>query len=74
MPLIPMVVEQESGGERSYDIYSKLLFLEQIENDKNNYKELYLSFIKAFRNIEKKVFKEAINQQKYIKKIFSKNK
>ena len=25
MPLIPMVVEQESGGERSYDIYSKLL-------------------------------------------------
>ena len=33
-----------------------------------------VSFIKAFRNIEKKVFKEAINQQKYIKKIFSKNK
>ena len=33
-----------------------------------------ISFIKAFRNIEKKVFKEAINQQKYIKKIFSKNK
>ena len=29
-------------------------------------------FIKAFRNIEKKVFKEAINQQKYINKIFSK--
>ena len=26
-----------------------------------------ISFIKAFRNIEKKVFKEAINQQKYIK-------
>ena len=25
MPLVPMVVEQESGGERSYDIYSKLL-------------------------------------------------
>ena len=25
MPLIPMVVEQESRGERSYDIYSKLL-------------------------------------------------
>ena len=25
MPLIPMVVEQESGGARSYDIYSKLL-------------------------------------------------
>ena len=33
-----------------------------------------ISFIKAFRNIEKKVFKEAINQQKYIKKIISKNK
>lgn len=25
MPLIPMVVEQESRGERSYDIYSRLL-------------------------------------------------
>jgi len=25
MPLIPMVVEQESKGERSYDIYSRLL-------------------------------------------------
>jgi len=25
MPLVPMVVEQEAGGERSYDIYSKLL-------------------------------------------------
>ena len=33
-----------------------------------------ISFIKAYRNIEKKVFKEAINQQKYIKKIFSENK
>ncbi len=33
-----------------------------------------ISFIKAFRNIEKKVFKEAINQRKYINKIFSKNK
>ena len=33
-----------------------------------------ISFIKAFRNIEKKVFKEAINQQQYIKKRFSKNK
>ena len=33
-----------------------------------------ISFIKAFRNIEKKVFKEALNQQKYIKKIFSKTK
>ena len=33
-----------------------------------------ISFIKAFRNIEKKVFKEAINQQKHINKIFSKNK
>ena len=31
-------------------------------------------FIKAFRKIEKKVFKEALNQQKYIKKIFSKTK
>ena len=25
MPLIPMVVEQESRGERSWDIYSRLL-------------------------------------------------
>lgn len=25
MPLVPMVVEQESRGERSYDIYSRLL-------------------------------------------------
>lgn len=25
MPLIPMVIEQESRGERSYDIYSRLL-------------------------------------------------
>ena len=25
MPLIPMVVEQESRGERSYDIYSRLM-------------------------------------------------
>ncbi|MDF2717953.1 MAG: hypothetical protein K0R28_4878, partial [Paenibacillus sp.] len=25
MGLIPMVVEQESRGERSYDIYSRLL-------------------------------------------------
>jgi len=25
MPLIPMVVEQEANGERSYDIYSRLL-------------------------------------------------
>ena len=25
MPLIPMVVEQSNGGERSYDIYSRLL-------------------------------------------------
>lgn len=25
MPLVPMVVEQESKGERSYDIYSRLL-------------------------------------------------
>ena len=25
MPLIPMVVEQEARGERSYDIYSRLL-------------------------------------------------
>ena len=25
MPLIPMVVEQSAGGERSYDIYSRLL-------------------------------------------------
>ena len=25
MPLIPMVVEQEASGERSYDIYSRLL-------------------------------------------------
>ena len=33
-----------------------------------------ISLIKAFRNIEKKVFKEAINQQKHINKIFSKNK
>ena len=33
-----------------------------------------ISFIKAFRNIEKTVFKEAINQQIYINKIFSKNK
>ena len=33
-----------------------------------------ISFIKAFRNIEKKVFKEAINQKKYLNKIFSKNK
>ena len=33
-----------------------------------------ISFIKAFRDIEKKVFKEAISHQKYINKIFSKNK
>ena len=33
-----------------------------------------ISFIKAFRNIEQKVFKESINQQEYINKIFSKNK
>ena len=32
-----------------------------------------ISFIKAFRNIEKKAFKEAINQKKYINQIFSKN-
>ena len=25
MPLIPMVVEQEARGERSYDIYSRLM-------------------------------------------------
>jgi len=25
MPLVPIVVEQESRGERSYDIYSRLL-------------------------------------------------
>ena len=25
MPLVPMVVEQEARGERSYDIYSRLL-------------------------------------------------
>ena len=25
MPLVPMVVEQESRGERSYDIYSRLM-------------------------------------------------
>ena len=25
MPLIPMVIEQSSRGERSYDIYSRLL-------------------------------------------------
>ena len=25
MPLIPMVVEQESRGERSWDIYSRLM-------------------------------------------------
>ena len=25
MPLVPMVVEQTSGGERSYDIYSRLM-------------------------------------------------
>ena len=33
-----------------------------------------ISFIKAFRNIEKTVFTEAKNQQIYINKIFSKNK
>ena len=25
MPLVPMVVEQEARGERSYDIYSRLM-------------------------------------------------
>ena len=25
MPLVPMVVEQTAGGERSYDIYSRLM-------------------------------------------------
>ena len=25
MPLVPMVVEQTSNGERSYDIYSRLM-------------------------------------------------
>ena len=25
MPLIPMVIEQSSRGERAYDIYSRLL-------------------------------------------------
>lgn len=25
MPLVPMVVEQDGRGERSYDIYSRLL-------------------------------------------------
>ena len=25
MPLVPMVVEQTSAGERSYDIYSRLM-------------------------------------------------
>ena len=25
MPLIPMVVEKQAGGERAYDIYSRLM-------------------------------------------------
>ncbi|MCK5255344.1 MAG: ATP-dependent Clp protease proteolytic subunit, partial [Deltaproteobacteria bacterium] len=38
MPLIPMVVEQTSRGERAYDIYSRLLkdriiFLSNVIND-----------------------------------------
>ena len=38
MPLIPMVIEQDSRGERAYDIYSRLLkdriiFLGTVIND-----------------------------------------
>lgn len=60
MALVPMVVEQTSKGERSYDIYSRLLkeriiFLNgQVEDNMANLIVAQLLFLEA--EILKKIF------------------
>ena len=72
MPLIPIVIEQSSRGERAYDIYSRLLkdriiFLGTAMNDEvaNHIVKIVSSESSGIRRLEQ-ITKDMVNKLNFI--------